>query len=186
MRGTGAVRLIDGEFDVPPCLAAAIADRRMAGQAVDRWRATGGGFVDGFGANSLLVVDPAGAARISEVGPAIAVAFGLAAGMYLNGRDGMTAEIRAACELIAVEPRPVSFEASLLGHGAAVLLVRGVALPVHARPGTCPHLVQVVVNWREVLDWASMTRLRRELGAELGFQGQKRSKIDPFSIKAGV
>lgn len=188
MRGGGAAKLIDTDFDMPPLFV--VAERRMAGRAVDRWRAGSGGLVDGFEANSLIIVDPGGAARCADVGSAIESAFGLAAGMSLTGRDGLAAEIRAACDLIARDPHPVPFEASLPGVGAGLLLVRGVALPIGALPmGALPAglaaCIQVVANWREVLDRESTTRLRRDLGAELRLVASECPKTDPFLSKIG-
>lgn len=179
MRGIGAVRSADYGFDVPPMFV--VAERRMAGRAVDCWRAGGGGLVDGFAANSLVVVDPAGAAWISSVGDAIGRSFGLAAGMRLDGRAGLASELRAACALIAIDPQPVPFEASLHAPAGGVLLVRAVALPIDARSGSLPERVQIVVGWREVLNRTATTRLRRELGVELRLVSQDLTRIDPFS-----
>jgi hypothetical protein len=179
MRGIGVVRSADCGFDVPPMFV--VAERRMAGRAVDCWHAGGGGLLDGFAANSLVVVDPAGAAWISSVGDAIGRSFGLAAGMRLDGRAGLASELRAACALIAIDPQPVPFEASLPTPAGGVLLVRAVALPIDARPGHLPERVQIVVSWREVLNRAATTRLRRELGAELRLVSQDSTRIDPFS-----
>jgi hypothetical protein len=176
--GIGVTRHVDAEFEVPPLFA--VADRRMAGRAVDCWRACGGGPVDGFAANSLTIVDPAGIAWISCVGDAVSRSFGLAAGMRLDGRAGLASELRAACGLIAIDPQPVPFETSLPAPAGGVLLVRGVALPVDARAGVLPDRVQIIVNWREVLNRAATTRLRHELRVEMRLISQDSRRFDPF------
>jgi hypothetical protein len=178
MQSGVAPKLIDSEFDIPPLLV--VAERRMAGQAVDRWRAGGGALVECFAENSLTIIDPAGAARIADVGAAVATAFGLVDRMALAGRDGLAAEIRAACDLVTVDSQPVPFDARLSVHGAGQFLVRGVALPIDVQPSGSPTCVQIVVNWREVLDPAATALLRRDLGAELRLVSPELTKIDPF------
>jgi hypothetical protein len=179
---------MDARFELPPQFV--IAERRMAGQAIDRWRLGGKTLVTGFDSHSLIITDPAGAPVIEYAGDAIGAAFALAAGMRLEGREGLVAEVRAACDLIALDPQPVPFELSLTT-AAALILARGVALPIGpglepAKPGQIPDRVQVVLNWREVLDRAATTRLRRELGASLRLVPPILAKTDPFSLKIGV
>jgi hypothetical protein len=183
MRGIGVARHVDAEFDVPPSFV--VAERRMAGRAVDCWRACGGGAVDGFTANSLIIVDPAGIAWISCVGDAVSRSFGLAVGMRLDGRLGLASELRAACGLIAIDPQPVPFETSLPALSGGVLLVRGVALPIDACAGVLPDRVQIIVNWREVLNRAATTRLRHELRAELRLVSKDSRRFDPFLRDSG-
>ena len=84
MRSGGAARLIDGEFDMPPMFV--VAERRMAGQAVDRWRAGGGSVVDGFATNSLIVFDPRGRAQLAGVGDRVGAVFGSSPGPCTSGR----------------------------------------------------------------------------------------------------
>jgi hypothetical protein len=93
--------------------------------------------------------------------------------------------INDACDLVSVEPGPIPFEASLAAPAGALLLVRAVVLPVDAAPGKLPGRVQIIVNWREVLDLAATKSLRSELGAELRLSSQDLSKIDLFSPKIG-
>jgi hypothetical protein len=183
MRGIGGTKLIDPEFDMPPMFA--VAERRMAGRAIDRWRECGGSLVDGFASNSLEIVDPAGAAWISAAGDAVGRSFGLAAGMRLDGRAGLASELRAACALIAIDSQPVPFEATLTAPAGGVFLVRAVALPIDARPGAIPDRIQIVINWREVLDRAATTRLRRDLGTQLRLVSQESTRIDPFLRDSG-
>lgn len=186
MRSAAAIEWSDLRFEMPPHFV--VMERRLAGQALDRWHAGGRRMVAGFDDNSLVITDPAGLATIESVGAGITAAFRLAVGMRLDGRDGLAAEIRAACDLIAIDPRPLPFEASLAAPARALILMRGIALPIGAGlsapdPGQFPDRVQIIMNWREVLDRAATTRLRRELGAALRLVRPISSKIDPFSPK---
>jgi hypothetical protein len=105
--------------------------------------------------------------------------------MRLDGLHGLAAELRAACDLIVFDPQPVPFEASLAAPGCACILVRGVALPLSDAldASGIPHQVQVILNWRELLDRAATTRLRHEIGAALRLVRPKSTKIDPFLPK---
>ncbi len=172
---------MDCGFDVPPRLA--VAERRMAGRAIDAWTAGGRVAVAGFDGNCLTVVDRDGAAVVDGCCAAITGAFGLVPGMVLSGCGGLAGEIVAACDLIALRPEPVPFEASLMAPGRALMLVRGVALPLFSDDGETGR-VQVVVNWREVLNRAATTRLRREIGAILRHHPVISAKSDPFSPKS--
>lgn len=169
---------LDCRFDVPPRFG--IVERRMAGQALDAWAACGQAAVSGFDDNSLFIDDRA---VITSAGAAVAATFGLAAGMTLAGRDGLAAEFLSACDRIALHPVPVPFEASLTSRRSAAILTRGVALPLFAG-GRHTNVVQIVVSWREVLNRAATTRLRRELGAALRFSAPISAKPDPFSAKS--
>jgi hypothetical protein len=188
MRGAAAIEWSDLRFDVPPHFV--VMERRMAGQALDRWLEGGRGLVPGFDDNGLVIADRAGMACIESAGAAVTATFGLAAGMRLDGRDGLAAEVRAACDLIAIDPRPLPFEASLSAPGRALILLRGIALPIGAgvspaERGQIPARVQIIVNWREVLNRAATTRLRRELGAALRLVRPIQTRTDPFLPKSG-
>lgn len=178
MRTATATAFFDARFDVPPVFV--VAERRMTAQALDLWRSGGGQPVPGFDAHCLVVADPTGFAVIETVGPALAYTFGLAAGMSLDGATGLAAEIRAACDLVAIGCQPVPFEATLPAPQRAVILARGIALPIGVVDGSVPERVQIIVNWREVLDRAATTRLRRELGAALRIIEPNPVKTDPF------
>jgi hypothetical protein len=189
MRGAAANIQVDPRFELPPQFV--VTERRIAGQAIDRWRSGGKALVTGFDSHSLIVVDPAGMATIEYAGDAIAAAFGLGAGMRLDGRGGLAAEVLAACGLIAIDPQPVPFEFSLTTPASALVLGRGVALPIGADAGVAdavqiPDCVQIVINWREMLDRPATTRLRRELGAALRLVPPVLAKTDPFSFKTTV
>ena len=171
---------VEPNFEPPPQFA--VIDRRMAGAARDLWQQSGGMHVDAFADQALVIADPAGAAIIIDAGIAIEAVFGLSAGMQLDGLTGLAAEVRAACDLIVFDPRPVPFEASIAGVERACILVRGIALPLsHALDKSkIPHKVQVILNWRELLDRSATTRLRREIGDALRLSRPNRAKIDPF------
>ncbi len=160
-------------------------ERRLPGAARALWQRSGGLHVAEFADNAIVIVDPAGKATIIRTGAAIEATFGLAAGMRLDGLSGLAAELRAACDLIAFDPQPVPFEACLAAPGRACVLVRGVALPLSEgrNAGKIPHLVQIFINWRELLDRAATTRLRREIGAALRISAPNLTKNDPFILK---
>ncbi len=188
MRVESAAEWPDSRFELPPRFA--MAERRMSGRAIDAWAAGGQGPVRGFEANSILILEPGGMARIESLGDEVAATFALAAGMALEGRDGLGAELRAACDLIALYGRPVPFEASLAAPGRACVLARGVALPIaETPPEPAPHRppaierVQVILSWREVLDRAATARLKRELTAALREARPQPLTTDPFLPK---
>lgn len=168
-------------FDLPPRVGA--VERRMAGMALHAWAVGGRAAVPGFDDNRLTIADPAGQPCVTAAAPAITAIFGLAPGMVLSGRHGLAAELLAACDLIALQPRAVPFEASLAAPGRALILVRGVALPLFA-DGRDTDLVQIIVSWREVLNRAATTRLRRELGAAFRFSAPISAISDPFAAKS--
>ena len=189
MRGTAANIQDDPRFELPPQFV--VNERRMAGRAIDRWRSGGKALVTGFDSYSLIVIDPGGTAAIEYAGDVIAAAFGLGTGMRLEGRGGLAAEVRAACGLIAIDPQPVPFEFSLNTADAALILGRGVALPIAAdaavtEPSQIPDRVQIVVNWREMLDRDATTRLRRQLGTALRLVPRILAITDPFFAKSGI
>jgi hypothetical protein len=165
--------LAESNLDLP--LPFRLVERRLAGLALDAWVASGRQRVMGFEAHSLIVNDPAGAQIIDRVGAAFAQRFGLVAGAMLGRNTGLASELSAACDLIALLPRPVPFESSLIDAAGCVLL-RGVALPVDEGRS-----VQVVANWRDVLNRAATRLLQRELTQSLRLSGQKKAFSDPFS-----
>ena len=173
----------DCSFDPPPRFAT--LERRMSGLALEAWAASGGTPVSGFTDHSMIIGDIGGAARIDSIGALVAESFHLAIGMALIGRPGLAAEITAACDLIALRSLPVPFEASLAAPGRALVLARGIALPL-ANGRDPAERVQVIVNWREVLNRAATARLRREIGAALRISMPKVAISDPFSPKSAA
>lgn len=171
-------QIAEPRFDAPPRFA--MLERRLAGQALDAWLANGGRAVAGFADHSVMINDSDGGARIENIGAAVAAAFDLAAGQSLNGRAGLAGEMRAAIDLLDLHGAPVPFEASLNEPAGACVLVRGIALPLRAaRAGD--DRVQIVVNWREVLNRVATARLRREIAAVLRFLPQESAGSGAFS-----
>jgi hypothetical protein len=179
--GSGlALNGIDLRFDLPPHFVC--NERRLTGRAMERWLDTGRRAVTGFSDRSIMIVDPGGMARIEVAGTAISAAFGLVAGMALDGRDGLAAELRAACDLIAIEPRPLPFETSLEAPGGGIILVRGIVLPLEPETPASASIeqVQAIVSWRHLLSRSAAARLRREVGAALCMVGVAGPRLDPF------
>jgi hypothetical protein len=164
-------------FDLPPQFPA--AEQRLSGRALKHWLHDRHHLVPGHDDNSIVIAEPDGMATIASVGDAVATTFGLAAGMRLDGRAGLAGELRAACDLISVDLRPVPFEASLSAPGRPCILARGVALPI----GPAMEQVQIIVSWREVLDRSATRRLRREIGVALQFSPGFSPPRDPFSAE---
>lgn len=172
--GGSESRVVESVFDLPPQFS--LVERRRAGMAEGDWRRAGRTMVAGFENHSMIVDDPGGAARLRQVGRAIGDTFGLVAGMFLTRNDAIGAELSAACDLLALRPEPLHFEASLMAPRLACILLRGVALPIEADAA-----VQIVLSWREVLDRAATARLRRDLTMALRFSPRVSSDSDPFS-----
>ena len=173
MRG-GAGQQVDSVFELPPRFP--VVERRRAGSALAAWSAAGQQIVPGHDDHSVVVDDPGGAAWLRRVGLSVTETFGIIADLALERRDPFTTELCAACDLIALNPVPLHFEASLMAPGLACILLRGVALPIDdgAR-------VQIVLSWREVLNRAATARLKRDLTAALRLSRPVSSGFDPFS-----
>ena len=171
----------DPLFDTPPLFV--VAERRMAGQALDRWQGGSGACVPGFETHSLSITDPSGAAIVEYIGTTVAAVCGIAIGMRLGSSTGFAGKMLAACRLAALQSRPQTFEASVAGRAGLAILLRGIALPIGIESGRPAARVQLIVNWREVLDRTATARLRRELGSALHLSLPKSPEIDPFSLK---
>jgi hypothetical protein len=160
-----------------------VVERRLTNRALAAWQAAAAGetlaALAPFFDHSLLVRDPAGRAVIECVGGPVAARFGLVAGLQLLRDPGLGEELVAACELVALQPMPIPFEASINDPMGAQILVRGLALPVPQRDDPAA-LVQVVLSWREILSKSAAQRLRAELAeAFAGLQPRTRH-IEPF------
>ena len=105
-------RVVESAFDLPPQFA--LVERRRAGIAEGDWRRAGRAMVAGFENHSVIVDDPGGTGRLRRVGLAVTDTFGLFADMTLTRHDAIGAELCAACDLIALRPEPLHFEASLM------------------------------------------------------------------------
>ncbi len=163
-------------------------EQRMAGRALSAWRNGQRTAITGFDANAMLVADPGGEARIERLAPEIAAAFGLAAGQRLcdigQGTPCLGNELRDACDLVALGGQPIPLEISLALNGRSLVIVRGIALPLAPAADTPPSLdlVQIIINWRELLSRSASGRLKRELGAALqSLPRPRRAMSDPFS-----
>ena len=162
-------------FDLPPHFP--MTERRLAALALAQWTQDRCRLVPGHDANSIVIAEPDGLPFVISVGDAVAATFALLPGDHLDAQGGLAAELRAACDLIAIDLKPVPFEANLAAPGRAGILTRGVALPIGPRMES----VQVILSWRELLDRSATRRLRREVGAALRHLPRKTPQIDPFS-----
>lgn len=167
-------------------------ERRLAGRALQSWRRHQRAAVPGFEATSLTVADPGGEAMVLDVAPALEATFALTIGQSLartadSAQNTIAAELRAACDLVALGGRPVPFEASLKAPDGSLVLVRGIVLPLIS-PRYDIETVQVVLSWREVLNRSATKRLRHELGDALrslsgsSAQSATPARNDPFPI----
>jgi hypothetical protein len=173
MRSATGLRA-DSAFEMPPRIS--LIERRRAGLAEAAWVASGGAWVPGFDADSLVVSDPGGAAQLVRVGLSVGESFGLVADLCLTRSDPLATELCAACDLVAIDPAPVHFEASVATASAACVLVRGVALPL-----ADGQQVQIVLSWREVLNRTATARLQRDFVAALRQNRSISPLFDPFS-----
>lgn len=91
----------------------------------------------------------------------------------------LTNRALAACELVALQPMPIPFEASVNDPMGAQVLVRGLALPL-PEAGDPAALVQIVLSWREVLSKSAAKRLRAELASAFAQVQRLPPVADPF------
>lgn len=164
------------------------AEQRLAGRALRAWRLAQKSAVPGFDATSLTIAEPGGAALITRIADDLADTFGLGTGQNLidlpGGDHSVVAELRAACDMVALGGRPIAVEATLTTHDHGLLLVRGIVLPLLGPMGAIDH-VQAVLSWREVLNRSATERLRRELGTALRTVAAMRTdRDDPFASRS--
>ncbi|MEI6486777.1 MAG: hypothetical protein WCO11_10970 [Sphingomonadales bacterium] len=147
-----------------------VVERRLTARALAAWQAAPDGgtaaALSPYFDHSIIVRDPAGRAIIDSVGGPVSARFGLAAGLPLLRDPGLSEELVAACELVALQPMPIPFEASVNDPMGAQILVRGLALPLPEADDPAA-LVQVVLSWREILSKSAARRLRAELASAL-------------------
>jgi len=172
MRNTTGL-LADPAVEMPPRLA--LIERRRAMLAEAAWTAAGRALVPGFDEDSLVVSDPGGAARLVRVGLSASESFGLLTESVLARTDPFATELCAACDLVAIDPVAVHFEASVATASAACVLVRGVALPLAAGD-----TVQIVLSWRGVLNRKATARSERDFVAALRQNRSISRLFDPF------
>lgn len=173
MRGATG-RDAESAFDLPPRIFA--GERRRAGLVETAWLTANRQLVAGFDEFSVIVDDPGGATLLRRVGQAVADSFGLVADMPLTRHDAINVELSAACDLVALQARPVHFETSLMAPQSVCILMRGIALPIEN-----VRAVQIVLSWREVLNRAAAAQLRRDLTDALRISREFLPHRDPFS-----
>jgi hypothetical protein len=163
----------DPAVEMPPRLA--LIERRRVVLAEAAWTAAGRALVPGFDNDNLVVSDPGGAARLVRVGLSVSKNIGLVTESFLASTDPFATELCALCDLVAIDPIAVHFEASLATANAACVLVRGVALPLAA-----VDTVQIVLSWREVLNRTEIAPLERDFVSALRQNRSISRLFDPF------
>ena len=108
-----------------------VVERRLTNRALAVWQSARDDSIAAalapFFDHSIVVRDPAGRAIIESVGGPVSTRFGLVAGLALLRDPGLSEELVAACELVALQPMPIPFEASVNDPMGAQVLVRGLA-----------------------------------------------------------
>jgi hypothetical protein len=164
-----------------------VVERRLTSRALAAWQsAPDGGIAAALSAffdHSIIVRDPAGRAIIEGVGGPVSARFGLVAGLPLLRDPGLSEELVAAGELVALQPMPIPFEASVNDPMGAQMLVRGLALPLPEADDPAA-LVQIVLSWREVSKSAAK-RLRAELASAFAEVRRLPPLGDPFPPRTG-
>jgi len=160
-----------------------VVERRFTSRALAAWQSAHDDSIAAalapFFDHSIVVRDPAGRAIIESVGGPVSARFGLIAGVALLRDPGLSEELVAACELVALQPMPIPFEASVNDPMGAQMLVRGLALPL-PKAGDPAALVQIVLSWREVLSKSAAKRLRAELASAFAQVQRLPPVADPF------
>lgn len=187
--GEAATSALTGPFraDQAPC--SVVVERRLTGRALAAWQsAPDDGIAPAlspFFDHSIIVRDPAGRAIIEAVGGPVSARFGLVAGLPLLRDPGLSDELVAACELVALQPMPIPFEASVNDPMGAQMLVRGLALPLPEDDDPAA-LVQIVLSWREVLSKSAARRLRAELASAFAEVKRLPPIAEPFPRRTGM
>lgn len=166
-----------------------VVERRLTSRALAAWQsAPDDGIAPAlspFFDHSIIVRDPAGRAIIESVGGPVSARFGLVAGLPLLRDPGLSDELVAACELVALQPMPIPFEASVNDPMGAQMLVRGLALPLPEDDDPAA-LVQIVLSWREVLSKSAARRLRAELASAFAEVKRLPPVSEPFPRRPGA
>ncbi|WP_020480420.1 hypothetical protein [Sandarakinorhabdus sp. AAP62] len=166
-----------------------VVERRLTNRALVAWQnAPDNGIaaaLSPFFDHSIVVRDPAGRAIIESVGGPVSARFGLVAGLELLRDPGLSEELVAAGELVALQPMPIPFEASVNDPMGAQMLVRGLALPL-PEAGDPAALVQIVLSWREVLSKSAARRLRAELANAFADVQRLPPLAEPFPRRSRV
>lgn len=166
-----------------------VVERRLTSRALAAWQsAPEDGIAPAlapFFDHSIIVRDPAGRAIIDSVGGPVSARFGLVAGVPLLRDPGLSDELVAACELVALQPMPIPFEASVNDPLGAQMLVRGLALPLPEDDDPAA-LVQIVLSWREILSKSAARRLRAELASAFADVPRLPPITEPFPRRPGA
>ncbi|WP_156256478.1 hypothetical protein [Sandarakinorhabdus oryzae] len=166
-----------------------VVERRLTSRALAAWQtAPEDGIAPAlapFFDHSIIVRDPAGRAIIDSVGGPVSARFGLVAGVPLLRDPGLSDELVAACELVALQPMPIPFEASVNDPMGAQMLVRGLALPLPEDDDPAA-LVQIVLSWREILSKSAARRLRAELASAFADVPRLPPITEPFPRRPGA
>ncbi len=166
-----------------------VVERRLTNRALIAWQSASDGNTAAalapFFDHSLVVRDPAGRAIIESVGGPLAARFGLMAGLPLLRDPGLGDELVAACELVALQPMPINFEANVHDPMGAQIMVRALALPLPEGDDPAA-LVQVIISWRELLSNSAARRLRAELATAFADMRPKPGAADPFPVRKPV
>jgi len=166
-----------------------VVERRLTNRALAAWQSAAEADIatalQAFFDHSLVVRDPAGRAIIDSVGGPVSARFGLMAGLPLLRDPGLGEELVAACELVALQPMPIPFEASVNDPMGAQLLVRGLALPL-PEEGDPAAMVQIVLSWREILSKSAAKRLRAELAGAFADIGRLPPAGEPFARRESM
>lgn len=170
---------VEPAFDVPPFFAG-VRDRRMGGRAAARWTMLRGEAAmpqaARYAADAETLAGPAShdmvldlsdalVVRVDHAGSEVDRAFGVTAGLLVDGGAGSLARtVLAAVASARQRPALVPFEALIrgAGHATATFLTRGVLLPL-ADPRGRLAAAHVVVTWKEQLSIEQNRALEREL-----------------------
>lgn len=160
----GDSHVVAGPIELMP--RSVVVERRLTNRALVAWQQADDARIAvalrPFFDHSLVVRDPAGHAIVDAVGGPVSARFGLIAGLPLLRDPGLSEELLAACELVALQPMPIPFECNVNDPMGAQMLVRGLALPIPEGDDAAA-LVQIVLSWREILSKSAARRLRAEL-----------------------
>lgn len=166
-----------------------VVERRLTNRALAAWQSAPDSHIAAalapFYDHSVIVRDPAGRAIIDGVGGPVSARFGLVAGLPLLRDPGLSEELVAACELVALQPMPIPFEASVNDPMGAQMLVRGLALPLPEDDDPAA-AVQIVLSWREILSKSAARRLRAELASAFASVPRLPPVIEPFPRRPGA
>lgn len=158
-------------FELPPRFVG-VHDRRLGGRVAAQWADQRSGqslplaedlraAIKSGGAN-LVWLQARGTAIVTDVGGALAAAFGLQSGLLAEGSPFADA-LRRAFDRSTADAAPVQFEGGFARYPAApaTLLTRGTVVPLAGEVGV--GTACAIVTWTELLPPADNDRLRCDL-----------------------